>query len=289
MIIDCHTHCFPTALGVDPRAWAAERDEPHWADLVAPADRKSIQDWTTPRRMLEAMEAASVDRAILLGWYWQNEATCRWHNEQIAAWCATDPDRFIGYAAILPNENTVAQLDYAHSLGLRGVGELHPGVQQFRSDDSNWQTLADWCTAHRWPVSFHCTRPSGDHPQAVATPLDDYVRMVRNHPELIFIFAHWGGGLAEYFKEGPPPNAYYDCSASPLLYDWDIFARVIASAGPDKVLFGSDYPLRLYPKRARHAEMRGFVQDIQRFSGLSQVELNGLMGENLIQAGLWQK
>ncbi len=280
MIIDCHTHCFPLELGIAPRSWAAHRGEQHWADLVAPTDRKSIQDWTSPERLRTAMQEASVECAVLLGWYWQNEATCRWHNEQIAAWCAAAPVRLIGYAAILPNENTLSQLEYAQSLGLRGVGELHPGVQQFHSEDPNWRTLAEWCTTHRWPVNFHCTRPDGDHPQAVPTPLEDYARMVGNHPDLTFIFAHWGAGLPKYFKGIPPPNAYYDCSASPLLYDWGVFAEVIAHAGPDQLLFGSDYPLRLFPRQHKQADIRTYLEAIQMNAGLGQAELAALLGGN---------
>lgn len=280
MTIDAHTHCFPLELGESPASWARQRGEPHWSALVAPEGRKSIQDWTSPRIMRTEMDAAGVDRAVLLGWYWENEATCRWHNERIAEWCADAPDRFIGFAAVLPNENVLDQLEHAAALGLRGVGELHPGVQGFDSSNPNWHTLAQWCTSHRWPVNFHCTRPVGDHPSARPTPLQDYVKMVRDYPALTFIFAHFGAGLAEIFKEHPPVNVYYDCSASPLLYDWTVFAQTMETAGSDRLIFGSDYPLRLYPKQSRHAEMQRFIEDIRTRANLDPCALSGLMGQN---------
>jgi len=280
MVIDCHTHCFPIELGQAPRAWASPRNEPHWADLVAPRDRKSIQDWTSPEKMLRAMDEASVDRAVLLGWYWETEAVCRWHNEQIASWCATVPDRFIGYASIRPNENTVAQLENAHALGLRGVGELHPGVQHFDSASRHWMELAQWCASHNWPVNFHCTRPIGDHPMAVATPLEDYATMLHEHPDLTFIFAHWGAGLPQLLQDAPPDNAYYDCSASPLLYGNDIFREVMAQAGTGKILFGSDYPLRIYPRESRQAEMKRFIANIRSSAALPPETMKNLLGGN---------
>jgi uncharacterized protein len=280
MVIDCHTHCFPIELGQAPQAWAGPRNEPHWADLVAPRDRKSIQDWTSPEKMLRAMDEASVDRAVLLGWYWETEAVCRWHNEQIASWCATEPERFIGYASIRPNENTIAQLKDAHALGLCGVGELHPGVQHFDSTSRHWLELAQWCTERNWPVNFHCTRPIGDHPLAVPTPLEDYATMVHEHPDLTFIFAHWGAGLPQLLQDEPPENAYYDCSASPLLYGNDIFREVMAQAGTEKILFGSDYPLRIYPRESRQAEMKRFIANIRSSAALPPETMKNLLGGN---------
>ncbi|MFP4156847.1 MAG: amidohydrolase family protein [Opitutales bacterium] len=280
MVIDCHTHCFPHELGENPRAWASPRNEPHWADLVAPRGRTSIQDWTSPEKMLRAMDEASVDQAVLLGWYWESEATCRWHNEQIASWCAQAPGRFIGYASIRPNHNTIAQLQDASALGLCGVGELHPGVQGFNSASPGWKALAHWCTQHNWPVNFHCTRPVGDHPLAVATPLADYALMLREHPDLNFIFAHWGAGLPQLLQDHPPDNAYYDCSASPLLYDEGIFRSVLAQAGAGQILFGSDYPLRIYPRESKRAEMARFIANIRSRSCLPPKDIEALLGGN---------
>ena len=68
-IIDCHTHCYPPELSADPRAWAASHAEPHWAELVAPAGRRSIQGWGSLEQTLAAMDAAQVEQAVLLGWY----------------------------------------------------------------------------------------------------------------------------------------------------------------------------------------------------------------------------
>ena len=281
MIIDCHTHCYPGELAARPRAWAEARRELHWADLVAPRDRKTIQDWADPAKFLARMDESGVDRAVLLGWYWENEATCRWHNEVIAAWVREAPARFIGFAAILPNENVIEQLELAHARGLRGVGELHPGVQGFNADSGPWQALARWCTAHGWPVNCHATaekRP--DHPAAVPTPLQDYLRMAEASPELKLILAHWGGGLPLHAEADLPENLYFDCSASPLLYPMDVFRTVIDKVGAGRILFGSDYPLRIFPRKQRHAEMHTYLQAIRGEAGLNEDELDALFGAN---------
>jgi predicted TIM-barrel fold metal-dependent hydrolase len=38
-------------------------------------------------------------------------------------------------------------------------------------------------------------------------------------------------------------SVYFDTAAAPLLYDEKSVTRLVDLAGPDRVLFGSDYPL----------------------------------------------
>ena len=284
MIIDCHTHCYPEEVALQPRKWAEAHGEFHWADLVAPIKRKSIQDWAGPEKFLAAMDAAGVDRAVLLGWYWEHESTCRWHNEVIAQWVSQAPERFIGFAAILPNENVTEQLEHAHALGLRGVGELHPSVQDFDSRNEHWRALAHWCAAHNWPVNCHATSEKGnDHPAAVATPLNDYIKMAQDTPKLKLILAHWGGGLPLDTEATLPKNLYFDCAASPLLYSEAPFQKIIDRVGLNQILFGSDYPLRVYPRKQRSADITTFLNLIKTETNLTEAERDAILGQNFKQ------
>lgn len=287
-IIDGHTHCYPAEVIADPAAWAAAQGEPHWSKLVAPLGNTSIQGWATPQDMLTAMDAAGVQQAVLLGWYWENEATCRWHNAVISEWIQTAPERFIGFAAILPNENVLDQLESARKLGLRGVGELHSGIQQFSAQQGAWQQLAQWCTAHNWPVNLHATETAGNlHPGRVETSLQDFVEMARLAPELKLILAHWGGGLP-FFEHNPKlrailKNVYYDTSATPLLYQISIFRAMLDLLGADKIVFGSDYPLRVYPRQQKQPDMTQFLADIQNNAALSPAESRAIFYGNMNQ------
>jgi predicted TIM-barrel fold metal-dependent hydrolase len=288
-IIDSHTHCYPPELAADPRAWATAHNEPHWADLVAPLDRPSIQGWATIDQTLAAMDAAGVQQSVLLGWYWENEATCRWQNTVIAEWVNAAPERFIGFAAIHPGgsaENVIAQCEHALSLSLRGVGELHPGIQEFDASSEGWQALAEWCIAHNWPINCHATEAVGHHhPGSVPTPLNDFLRMAEAHPELKLILAHWGGGLA-FFELNPRlrkalKNIYYDTSATPLLYEPSIFRRMIEIIGTDKILFGSDFPLRVYPRTQKAPDYSTFLDTIRDEAELSSEECDAILHQNL--------
>jgi predicted TIM-barrel fold metal-dependent hydrolase len=288
-IIDGHSHCYPAELARNPRAWALSNGEPHWADLVAPLDRPSIQGWADRDQTLAAMDAAGIDQTVLLGWYWENETTCRWHNTIIAQWVRAAPDRFIGFAAIHPAgtaANIVDQLQHARELGLQGVGELHPGIQRFTAASSGWQALACWCVRHGWPVNLHATEAVGhDHPGSVPTPLNDFLRMAEAAPALKMILAHWGGGLP-FFELNPKlrkalKNVSYDTSATPLLYAPDIFRRVIDIVGAEKICFGSDFPLRLYPRTQKIPDYTTFLDAIRNDAGLSPHELESILHQNI--------
>lgn len=285
VIIDCHTHAYPRELSADPIAWATKHNEAHWAKLVAPDKRPSIQDWAGPERMLSDMDAAGVDQAVLLGWYWEHESTCRWHNTVIANWVKTAPDRFIGFAAIQPQANVSAQLEAAAELGLRGVGELHQGVQGFNADGAGWHEMAEWCARHNWPINLHVTGTKGrQHPDAVATPHDAVLALARSAPRATIILAHWGGDLLLPAEDEValeiPDNLYFDCSASPLLHPASVFQQALRLAGPDKILFGSDYPLRIFPREQSRANFTQYLRYIKAQTHLDPETLTALLGEN---------
>ena len=285
MIIDCHTHAYPSEVARNPRTWALTHKEPHWAAVVAPTDRPSIQGWSDVDTMVAAMDAAGVDKAVLLGWYWENESTCRWHNTVMAKWLTKAPERLLGFAAIYPNHKVIDQLEAAQALGFCGVGELHLGVQGFDATSPHWQAMAQWCVANDWPINCHATETAGhEHPGSVATPLQAFVRMAEAAPDLKLILAHWGGGLA-FFEQNPKlrkvlANVYYDCAASPLLYQMRVFRHMLDLVGIDKLLFGSDYPLRIFPKSQKTPEMVRYTQRIRNEAGLDETELAKLMGNN---------
>ena len=285
MIIDCHTHVYPSELVNDPRAWARVHGESHWSELVSPPDRPSIQGWSDLDSMLLSMDAGCVDQAVLLGWYWEHESTCRWHNEAMAKWMQAAPKRLIGFAAIYPNENVIDQLEAAKSMGFRGVGELHMGIQDFDNGGPYWQAMARWCVENNWPINCHATEAVGhDHPGSIPTPLQNFVRFAGTEPDLKLILAHWGGGLA-FFEQNPNlrktlKNVYYDCAASPLLYNMGIFEQMVELVGIDKLLFGSDYPLRIFPRLEKSPEMMRYFRTIREESGLSESELSNLYGDN---------
>lgn len=234
------------------------------------------------------MDAASIDQAVLLGWYWEHQATCNWHNQIIAEWRKQSPERFIGFASIQPAgdpDEVLRQLEEAANLGMQGVGELHPGVQGFNPSSPGWQILAQWCSQRNWPINFHASKVSGhDHPSSVPTPPANFIQMASDFPELKIILSHWGGGLAsipEYVEAlSGLTNIYFDCAAVPLLYGPESFRQMIDQVGIDRLLYGSDYPLRLFPQQQRSADFNSYLDYIRESADLSEDELTALFSKN---------
>ena len=103
------------------------------------------------------------------------------------------------------------------------------------------------------PLNIHANEPVGhDYPGKGANTPGPCYEFARRHPDLTIVLAHLGGGLFVYELMAEVrrvlANVYYDTSAAPYLYGKDVYSVVAATAGPEKLLFGSDYPL-LSPAR----------------------------------------
>jgi uncharacterized protein len=74
-------------------------------------------------------------------------------------------------------------------------------------------------------------------------------------------------------------NVWYDTAASPLLYDARVFRQVVDLIGADRILFGSDYPLLLYPRKIREPAFDRFLEEIAS-AGLTEEEREKILGAN---------
>jgi predicted TIM-barrel fold metal-dependent hydrolase len=248
-IVDAHVHLYPPEVNRDPAAWAAAHGEKHWAELCTRRrkDGKPVQTFPSVDQLLHDMDAAGVAKSILLGWYWENHATCVAQNRFYADCIRAHPDRLAAFATVQPKAGPVAfeEAVRARDDGLAGFGELSPHSQHFGIDDPVWRQILRLAAEWKVPVNLHVTDPaSRKYPGRVETPLADFVRLVREFPATTFILAHWGGGLAWASDALALPNVWFDTAASPLLYGPEVWAK----AKTERVLFGSDYPLILYPQ-----------------------------------------
>jgi hypothetical protein len=270
VIIDAHVHLYPSEVDLHPAGWAAAVGEPHWALLCTRRrrDGRPVQTLPTRDELLRTMDAASIDRAVLLGWYWEKPATCAWQNRFYADCVRAYPDRLSAFAALHPAAGvaaTIAELHRARDEGLIGLGELSPHSQGFAIDDPAFVAALQRAGELHWPVNLHVTDPaSRPFPGRVDTPLGDFVALARTFPATTFILAHWGGLLPLHncgANAAGLVNVYYDTAASPLLYDAGVWARALPACGPVRVLFGSDFPLNLYPKLDEPPSLHRFVAE----------------------------
>lgn len=255
MVIDAHVHLYPEDLNQDPVSWAAQRGETHWAMLCTRRRRsgEAVQEFPSVDVLLREMDAAGVDRAVLLGWYWQWPETCLWQNAFYKQCVRAHPDRLSAFATLHPaagRDATLRIVQAARDEGFCGLGELSPHSQGYDVADPIFQEVMDLAGDLRLPVNFHVTDPAGAHyPGRVETPGRDFIWLARTFARTPIILAHWGGLLP--FREEEPGallNLFYDTAASPLLYDATIWRRFQEVVPLERLLFGSDFPLRLYPK-----------------------------------------
>jgi uncharacterized protein len=257
-VIDAHVHLYPPAINRGPAAWAAAAGETHWA-MLATRRRPNgppVQTFPGVDELLREMDAAGVERAVLLGWYWLKPETCVLQNRFYATCVRAHPTRFSAFATTHPAagcDATLLELRRARDEGLAGLGELSPHSQGYTVDDPVFRRALALAAEWRWPVNLHVTCPDARaYPGHVPTPLGDFARLARECPATTFVFAHWGGLLPlrpEFAAEVLSlKNILYDTAASPLLYDATVWRRFLDAVGADKVLFGSDYPLNVYPR-----------------------------------------
>jgi predicted TIM-barrel fold metal-dependent hydrolase len=169
--------------------------------------------------------------------------------------------------------------------GLIGLGELSPHSQHFPITDAVWRQILALAGELKMPVNLHVTDPaSRKFPGRVETPIEDFAQLSRDFSETIFVLAHWGGGLASAQTLGARPNVFFDTAASPLLYDAVLQRKLFAELPAAKVLYGSDYPLVLYPRTAHATGLAEFIAGI-RSVDLPADQLAAVLGGNA--AGLF--
>jgi hypothetical protein len=283
VIRDAHVHCYPAEVIADPREWARRRGEPHWGKLVT----EGPQGWADPEDLLRQMDADGIESVLLQAWYWENPETAEIQNAWHAEWVARYPKRFRACAAIHPDlADPLAELQEATGWGACAVGECLPQVQ---SPDGwhhpAWGEILAKTTAEDWPLALHVTEPAGHfYPGRLETPLMELTALFERFPEQKWLCAHWGGGLP-FYSLNPRVrralrNVWFDSAAGPLLYDSRIWRIACDLVGADKLIFGSDFPLRLYPRIDKGPGWARFLREFHE-SGLSVEERRAIAGENL--------
>jgi len=197
------------------------------------------------------MDDQGIDRAITFGFPWSDENTARRHNDYVLDAQRRHPQRLIGLACLDPRQPW-AEREAVRALeaGLYGLGEL--AVYDAGFDQADLDRLAQLgclCCEKRLPMIIHVNEPIGHHyPGKAPLTLKMIYELVRILSGTNLILAHWGGGLFFYHllkREVPSALAdvYFDTAASPFLYRPDIYNLAAQIIGPEKILFGSDYPL----------------------------------------------
>lgn len=239
MIIDIHQHYLPRL--------------PSYPDEVRQAwlyQGSRIQGYRDVPALIADMDAAGIDQIIWQGEYFRHAENCVARNRVVAAALAQYPNRLQAFASIQPaHPDAIEQIKRARGAGLLGVGELNPAAQGFSLRDAAVLRALAFCADEGIPVLFHVNEPVGPaYLGKVRTPLVAFYECAARFPELKIILAHWGGGLWWYEQipavKSALRNVWYDTAASFFTYpDTALMAHMASMVVPDKIVFGSDYPL----------------------------------------------
>ena len=244
MIIDSHTHVFrPDFVAQRERLLEAC---PWFSSLYNdPKSRMATVD-----DLLAGMARSGVDKAVILGFAWQDNGRMSATNDYLVESAEKSNGRLLPFILVNPTDVdfTEREIDRFKDRKIMGIGELMPDGQGYHlTKDNVMDGVMRLAEEHDLIVMIHTNEPVGH-----AYPGKGHVfpsimcRMVDKFPGVRIICSHWGGGLI--FYEMMPEvsallkNVYYDSAASTLLYDDQVFDIAVQIA-PKKILFGSDFNL----------------------------------------------
>lgn len=258
MIIDAHFHIWPDAIA--PKA------------LGRPAEDLDRRGDGTEAGARATMERAGIDRVVAFG------VANRPENIDAANGfvASLDPERFIPFGTIHPGASVEKNLESLRSHGLRGV-KVHPLFQGFALDDPGLHELLD-AMQGEFVVTTHVGEGGGGHERCTPDMLCD---LVGRFPDLELIGCHFGGYrlLDELESKVIGLPLHLDTSWPPGLgsVDPERLRRIIERHGPERIIFGSDWP------------MGDPAEDIAavRALGFDDETTSGILGDNL--AGLLWK
>ncbi|HEX2036891.1 MAG TPA: amidohydrolase family protein [Chloroflexota bacterium] len=266
MIVDVHTHVFASEV-LQRRAEFAERDR-WFAHLHPPGSRRLA----TAGRLVSTMDAAGVDVAVALSFGWADQGLCVEQNETVLAAARAAPTRIIPFCTVQPAAGPAAvrELERVARLGCRGVGELFPDGQEFALDDPQVMgPLLEACAALGLCLLVHGSEPVGRAYAGKGQTTPDHLFRLAQlaasvAPQLPIICAHLGGGLPFYELmpdvSSQVANLYYDTAAAAYLYEPRILSHLAAIA-PQRLLFGSDYPVIGIQRMIAYAESAGLAPE----------------------------
>jgi len=241
MIIDFHTHIFPTDVLINRELYI---DDPGFK-LLYSSKKSVIVDQIG---LSDYISANELYGAAAMSFPWIDEKRCMRHNEYMASISGDNTFPF-GIIPISGNRSVRAYTEDIKKQGLSGIGEI-----AFYSHGMNniamkfLHEVLEASSEFSLPVCIHLNEPVGhQYPGKYEPSLFQVYELIKDVPAVVVILSHWGGGL--FFYELMPEvrenlkNVFYDTAAAPYIYSDSIYEAALKIVKPEKIIFGSDYPL----------------------------------------------
>lgn len=247
--IDAHSHVFAPGQ-IAERAQLAEADLVFAEMYANPAARMA-----TAEQLVTAIDAAGIDGAVAAGFAFGAEREVERQNEYLAAAACASGGRIAALATVNPARPGWERLaERALAAGARGFGELRPHNQGWDPLGAAGERLCRLAAEAGAVLLWHASEPAGHAYPGKRGGIgpDELIALAMAHPDVAMVGAHLGAGGAFYLHMPEVRRSiellYFDTAAFTLLYDGKAVAQLVETAGPGRVLFGSDFPL-LSPTR----------------------------------------
>ena len=272
MIIDFHAHIFPPSVR-ENRERFFDREPAFQLLYGVPGSKIAGAE-----QLITNMDDQGIDKSVVFGFPWYRKDYFKANNDYVLEAVERYKGRLIGFATAFPlARGAEREFERCLNAGLSGIGELAFYDEGLSKDIRNgFKPVSEIARHFDVPILLHTNEPVGHaYPGKTALTLHELYRFLQQYGDNRFVLAHWGGGIFFYYlmkrevKE-VLENTWFDTAASPFLYDTGIYAVATRILGPDRILFGSDFPL-LKPDR--------YLEEM-RNGGLSQKVITKICGEN---------
>lgn len=270
---------------------------------------------------LEIMDAAGVDIAVLSGSHNSHEETVYWNNK-CAKILKKYPKRFEALTRFAPSwgEPGLREIDRAvNELGFKGVALRAQSDDQIPLDSPDFQPFYRKMSKLNLPLFVHVSTSGQGFESVVSAPWESDITLVREFdlatatarlvlsgvleefPDLKFVMAHLGGGIAAIWerteryvnfwgakfwgwdKEEPPISKPINHYFSRIYFDMAGFEGgmnavkcALTTISPQRILFGTDYP----PNFVDDAQgIRNYIDNIRQLD-LDEESKEDILGNN---------
>ena len=265
MIIDFHTHIYPQAVA---------------AKILPAAKRKlkvAVPGTGGPDDLCRMMQSGDVSRSVLL----PLAKGCHdvpGLNDWVHA-AASENHELIAFGAVHPlMENLDEELDRLAARGVRGV-KMMPLLQQVYPDDPHCFKLCQELVDRDMILIAHAGRDPLDRPEVYGTP-ERFAAVAESFPDLKLVLAHLGGlRMWDAVRRHLLPaggNVFFDTAYVSFYMEPREIRELIMDIGPERVMFGSDYP---WEEPGRAAEIiRGLDLSVAEEDAIFYRNAAGLLG-----------
>lgn len=281
-IIDFHCHIFPPEI-ISKRESYQRKDRAF--ELLYQNPKAKL---VTAEELVTNMTSEGITKSVVFGFPWKDSEIYRLHNDYVIESIRKFPDKLIGFVCFLPSEDSNLvenEIFRCLDLGLSGIGEISWYLGDISEIVKHLTGVMEIAKGKDVPVLIHTNEPIGpNYPGKTNMTINGIHKIVETYNQNKIVLAHWGGGIFFYqlLKKDIRSlyeNVWFDTAASPYLYTKEIYKIAVEILGPQKIVFGSDYPL-ISPSR--------YIREMEE-AGLSEEQLSQLLYKNayrLLKGGI---